>query len=162
MEICLSLAVSLLFIFVPCIILAFIPYPRVVHAKIVYFFSRLIYPFLFLVGFLVIIFFQQFGEQKINKRKINDAKGTDDEYTFTADYYKFQRNMYATLSSIVCVVALCVVSKTLNLFLQEQKLLNEQLSVRQQMTINRPLITNKKSSFQPDDVVNRLSIPASS
>ena len=145
----------LIFISILCaaaIALLIIPFPVFLRQKLVRLFYKLIYPLFIVILILIIIFFQEFMEQRKFTEKRRNPNEVNKKLLLTEEF-KHQRNMYLTLLSIILVAFVCILTRVLNSFVNEYKLLEEQYNARMQVQ------NNAQANRANDDGIERRNLP---
>jgi len=121
-------------VFAVLIALLVFPFPFSLRNKIISFFSRFLFPTYVLMSLLTVVFVQEFLDQrKYSKRRIEAVSATSNSmvYYYTTECFKHQRNMYIVLLTFALASVFTILIRVLKNFLNEHKLLQEQLSVHQ-------------------------------
>lgn len=121
---------------VAAIVVMVIPFPFSLRYKIALQIQKYKLYLFGVIGICIAYFVQEFTEQAKFVSRRREAVG-DSQFFFAAQQFRHQRNMYIIALTVVMVAVVYILSKMLKDFLGEQKLLKEQLAVRQQLENNR-------------------------
>lgn len=137
---------------VAAVVLLIFPLPVSIREKVIGFFYKLIYPLFIVILILLVVFIQEFTEQrKFTERRKNSQDGNRQFYV--SEQFRHQRNMYLTLLSIVLVGIVCILSRVLNSFVSEYNFLKEQLNARIQIQ------NNSQANRPNNDGIERRNLP---
>lgn len=138
------------------IVFLIIPLPVKVRGKLMKFFYRMIYPSFIVALILLVVFFQEFTEQRKFNARRSDPLNNNPQYTIS-ETFRHQRNMYLTLLSIVLIGIFCILTRVLNSFIEDHNLLQEQLRARIQIDNNN---AHQQHQGRPNpDGVERRNLP---